>query len=116
MQSSAVQMCKSEPKFGAFRETPENEPDTGQKKSVKNSLQSSAEKRKTLDVKKSLTADEVLEIMKKQMGDRTQSAYAGELGITPQYLCDIFQKRRDPGPKVLSRLGLVQTVKYERSA
>ena len=117
MQSSvAVLMCKSEPKFGAFREPVEDEPDTGQKKSCKNSLQLSAKRRTTLDVKRSLSADEVVSLMKQQQGDRTQQAYAEELGITPQFLCDILKRRRDPGPKVLSRLGLVQTVKYERSA
>lgn len=102
--------------FGAFSDHDAQVDVNKPKKVERISLQSSADRRKTLDVKRTLTADDVLEMMRKQMGDRTQTAYANELGITPQYLCDILQRRRDPGPKVLSRLGLTQSVKYERTA
>lgn len=36
----------------------------------------------------------------------THAALALKIGITPQYLADILQKRRAPGPKVLRFLKL----------
>lgn len=76
-----------------------------------------ASKRTTLDMaKRFLTADEVVDLMTKQRGERTLREYAAELGVTNQFLCDIFMRRRNPGEKVLAKLGLTQRVLYEKSA
>lgn len=63
---------------------------------------------------KQLTVEQVLEIMRKRQNGRTQREFAPELGITPQYLCDLYLRRRDPGETVLKNLGIVRRVIYEQ--
>lgn len=53
-----------------------------------------------------------LAMLKRRQGTRSQKALAEELGITPSYLCDVLQRRRDPGPQVLRALGLERVVTY----
>ena len=106
---AAVVMCKSEPKFGAFREPLENEPDTGQKKTCRNSLTGLASAGYSLPVKKRVyTASEVIELLKKKQGSKRDFEFAAELGITQPYLCDLYKGRRTTGDKILSHLGLVK--------
>ena len=69
-----------------------------------------------LDVKRHMTLDDVLRMMKRQQGDRSQYALAQELGVSNQFLTDIFKGRRAPGEKLLSALGLTQRTIYEKSA
>lgn len=104
-------MCKFSPHFGAFREPPENEHDTSQKKSCKKVLTPLAQGAYVPDVrKKSYTAAEVINLLKKMQGDQSDARFAHELGITPAYLCDLYKGRRTPGEKILSRLRLVKKV------
>lgn len=56
--------------------------------------------------------DELLNIMKQQQGERTQLEYANQLGVSPQYLCDVYAKRREPGPSVLQAMSSVRSVSY----
>ena len=42
----------------------------------------------------------------------SQSAWAVSIGITPQYLSDVLNCRRDPGKAILSALGLRRVVAY----
>lgn len=65
---------------------------------------------------KFLTVEQVLEILRKRQGERTQREFAAELGITGQYLCDLYLRRRDPGEKVLENLGIVRRTIYEQVA
>lgn len=44
----------------------------------------------------------------------SQAACAKALGISPAYLSDILQLRRDPGPTVLKALGFERRVIYVR--
>lgn len=53
-----------------------------------------------------------LVILRKRQGSRSQKALAAELGITPSYLCDVLQGRREPGPQVLRALGLERVISY----
>ena len=108
MQSSAVLMCKSEPKFGAFREPVEDETDTGKKKSARKVLTSFAEQAYSAPVAKRLTADDVIKIMRQRQGKRSDSEFASALGISKAYLCDLYKGRRTPGETILSQLGLVK--------
>jgi len=82
---------------------------------IKN-LTLSADRRMFLDVKRHMTLDDVLRMMKRQQGDRSQYALAKELGVSNQFLTDIFKGRRAPGEKLLSALGLTQRTIYEKSA
>jgi DNA-binding transcriptional regulator YdaS (Cro superfamily) len=44
----------------------------------------------------------------------SQAAYAREAGITPQFLCDVLQGRRELPAAVLRNLGLTRVVRYRR--
>lgn len=65
---------------------------------------------------KFLTVEQVLEMLRKRQGDRTQREFAAELGITGQYLCDLYLRRRDPGEAVLKNFGIVRRTIYEQVA
>lgn len=41
-----------------------------------------------------------------------QARWAMEHGISPAYVSDVLGGRRDPGPKILTPLGLVVTTSY----
>jgi len=107
---AAVLMCKSEPKFGAFREPVENEIDTGQKKSCGNSLTTFAKESYSAArmKKRKYTAAEVIHMLKAQQGNKRDAEYAREIGIDQSYLCDLYKGRRQPGPAILCRFGLVK--------
>ena len=47
----------------------------------------------------------LLELMKTLQRDKTQKEYAKELGVSPQYLNDVYNFRRDPGKSILTSLG-----------
>lgn len=63
-----------------------------------------------------LTVEQVLELLRKRQGNRTQREFAKELGITGQYLCDLYLRRRDPGEAVLKNFGIVRRTIYEKVA
>ena len=54
---------------------------------------------------KALTVDELLALMKKVQGKRTDTEFANELGISKQYLCDMYNGRKAPSDTVSSLLG-----------
>ena len=41
-----------------------------------------------------------------------QKAWAEAHGISPQYVCDVLNARRDPGESILAALGLRKVVRY----
>jgi hypothetical protein len=41
-----------------------------------------------------------------------QKAWAEAHGISPQYVCDVLNARRDPGDSILGALGLRKVVRY----
>jgi DNA-binding transcriptional regulator YdaS (Cro superfamily) len=45
----------------------------------------------------------------------SQRLAAQQLGVSDAYLCDVKKGRRDPGPKLLTALGLRRVVEYERA-
>jgi transcriptional regulator with XRE-family HTH domain len=47
----------------------------------------------------------LLEIMQKIQGERTQKEFAQTMGVSPQYLNDVYNSRREPGPAIYSFLG-----------
>jgi len=42
----------------------------------------------------------------------TQAAWAKSNGISPAYVSDVIQGRREPGEKILKALGLKRVVSY----
>lgn len=59
-----------------------------------------------------ITKDQVIEILRKRQGERPARQLAEELGVTPQYLSDVFSGRREIGPSILAGLGLERETFY----
>lgn len=60
--------------------------------------------------------EDVIEKLQKDQGDRSLRQYATDIGCSPAYLSDVYNNRRDPGPKLLDHLNItsnkVTTVTY----
>jgi predicted transcriptional regulator len=56
--------------------------------------------------------DQVMGILKKRQGERTQKELADDLGVSQQYLCDVFAGKRFIGERVLSALGMYREWAY----
>jgi len=59
---------------------------------------------------KALTVEELLELMKKIQGEKTHTEFAADLGISKQYLCDIYNGRKVPSETVSASLGFTPKV------
>ena len=55
---------------------------------------------------KALTVEELLDLMKKIQGEKTNTEFAAEIGISKQYLTDIYNGRKVPSDTVSARAGL----------
>ncbi|MCK8788228.1 helix-turn-helix transcriptional regulator, partial [Roseomonas sp. NAR14] len=42
----------------------------------------------------------------------SQKAFAAQVGISQQYLCDVLAARREPGPTLLAAVGVRRVVQY----
>jgi transcriptional regulator with XRE-family HTH domain len=62
---------------------------------------------------RNMNLDEFLEFLKQKQGDRTSKDFASQLGISPQYLSDIYNGRKDPGQSVLAALRAEREVVYK---
>ncbi len=62
------------------------------------------------------TKDDVVEMLKKEQGERSLRTYAKEIGCSATYLSKTYRGERPPGPMLLDRFGLeekkVTTVTY----
>ncbi len=54
--------------------------------------------------------EDVIRKLKDSQGDLSLRAYADALDCSPSYLCDLYSGKRDPGEKILKRLGLEKKV------
>jgi hypothetical protein len=54
---------------------------------------------------KALTVEELLGLMKKIQGEKTNTQFAAEIGISKQYLTDIYNGRKVPSDTVSAALG-----------
>ena len=61
-----------------------------------------------------MTHAQLIRSLKSQCAESTLRAVATRLGITASYLSDTINGRRDPGPKLLTGLGLSRRVTYHR--
>jgi hypothetical protein len=59
---------------------------------------------------KALTVEELLSLMKKIQGEKTNTEFAAEIGISKQYLTDIYNRRKVPSDTVSSALGYTPQV------
>lgn len=61
---------------------------------------------------KSMSIDEFVAFMKERQGELTDRDYAQSIGVSPQYLCDVYNGRRVPGDSITSALGATREVIY----
>ena len=59
---------------------------------------------------KALTVEQLLELMKKIQGEKTNTEFAADLGISKQYLSDMYNGRKVPSENVSAALGFTQRV------
>lgn len=59
---------------------------------------------------------QLVELVKDQIGNRTQKEWAKAAGISQAYLSDFLQGRRGPGPAILRALGFEQEPYYRKAA
>ena len=59
---------------------------------------------------KALTVEELLGLMKKIQGEKTNTQFAAEIGISKQYLSDIYSGRKVPSDTVSGALGYAPRV------
>ena len=59
-----------------------------------------------------MNLDQFLEFLKKQQGDQTAHQFASRLGVSPQYLSDVYNGRRPPGESITSALNVEKAVVY----
>ena len=59
---------------------------------------------------KALTVEQLLELMKKIQGEKTNTEFAADLGISKQYLSDMYNGRKIPSETVSATLGFTQRV------
>lgn len=61
-----------------------------------------------------MTADQFVTFLRIKQGDRTAKEFAAILGVSPQYLCDVYKRRREPGESILSALDMCREVSYRK--
>jgi transcriptional regulator with XRE-family HTH domain len=64
-----------------------------------------------------MTRDSLIKLLnRKKKSHKTWAKLAAALGISPQYLSDIQQGRREPSEAFLEKLGLVEVKTYHQAA
>lgn len=64
-----------------------------------------------------MTSDDVRKILKAECDDcGSQVVWATKHSLSPSYTSDVLNGRREPGPALLSALGLRKIVMYRRLA
>lgn len=66
--------------------------------------------------KQFMTADEVIALLKRKQGDRTNLAFAAEIGVTSTHLGEIYKGTRNIGGKVSKALGLETHTLYRKAS
>lgn len=62
----------------------------------------------------SMNTNDVRKIIARRLRTQSASDLARELGISPQYLCDVIKGRKEPGDGMLRPLGLRRQVDIVR--
>lgn len=60
---------------------------------------------------KALTVEELLSLMKKIQGGKTNTEFAGDLGISKQYWSDLYTGRKIPSDTLSAVFGFEQKIK-----
>ena len=62
---------------------------------------------------KRMNLDQFMEFLKKQQGEQTAQQFATRLGVSPQYLSDVFNGRRPPGESITAALKVEKAMVYK---
>jgi transcriptional regulator with XRE-family HTH domain len=63
-----------------------------------------------------MNLEEFLEFLKRKQGGQTAQQFASRLGVSPQYLSDVYNGRRPPGESITSALSVEKAVTYTLTA
>jgi hypothetical protein len=55
---------------------------------------------------------DLIALMRDLQGDQTSTTFASNIGISKQYLCDVYNRRREPNARVLSAIGVQAVITY----
>ena len=55
---------------------------------------------------KQISRDDVIAMLRRLQGERTNKALADDLGVHASYISEIYKGTRNPGPSMLRKLGL----------
>lgn len=62
-----------------------------------------------------MTIDQVLALLRRECDKAgNQALWAKANGVSPAYVSDVFQRRREPGDAILRPLGLERVVSYRK--
>ena len=61
---------------------------------------------------KRMNLDQFMEFLKRQQGEQTAQQFATRLGVSPQYLSDVYKGRRPPGESIAAALRVEKAVVY----
>jgi predicted transcriptional regulator len=61
---------------------------------------------------KSMTSDQFIAFLKQKQGDDTAKDFAAKLKVSPQYLSDVYNLRREPGEAITDALGVQRETRY----
>ncbi|MGD1062453.1 MAG: helix-turn-helix domain-containing protein [Terracidiphilus sp.] len=61
---------------------------------------------------KKMNIEQFLEFLKKQQGEQTAQQFATRLGVSPQYLSDVYNGRRPPGESITAALKVEKAMVY----
>jgi len=65
---------------------------------------------------KRMNLEQFLEFLRKRQGNETGQQFASRLGVSPQYLSDVYNGRRPPGESITSALKVEKAVVYKLAA
>jgi transcriptional regulator with XRE-family HTH domain len=60
-----------------------------------------------------MNLEQFMEFLKKQQGEQTAQQFASRLGVSPQYLSDVYNGRRPPGESITAALKVEKAVIYK---
>jgi len=61
---------------------------------------------------KKMNLEQFLEFLKKQQGGQTAQQFASRIGVSPQYLSDVYNGRRPPGESITAALKVEKAMVY----
>lgn len=68
-----------------------------------------------MEASKTLTHADVVKVLKARQGSQSAAKFSKSIGVSAQYLSDIYLNKCQIGPGVLSKLGLTKELRYRKA-